>query len=99
MYQYTTPVHIFTISVDLELLSELNILYAQKDKLLFRKTKEDIVETTGKIVTVTLSQKETGMFDERFPAQIQLHAKMPNGTALASRTFEVKVHKLLETEI
>ena len=99
MYQYTTPVHIFTISTNLELLSNLNIVYAQKDKILFKKTLEDVLETSGNVVTVTLSQKETGKFDERFPAQIQLHAKTLGNVALASRVYEVPVCKLLDTEI
>ena len=99
MYQFTTPTHTFTLSMDLSLLKECHVIYAQHDKVLFVKTFEDITERSGNIITIHLSQDETGLFDERFPAQIQLHAVSNSDVVMASEIFTIEVQKLLESKI
>lgn len=99
MYQYTTPKHTFLLSMPLEELEACNITYAQHDRVLFTKTLADAEESTGNKLILHLTQKETGKFDSRFPAQIQLHAKTITGMVIASDVYEIEVEKLLDQEI
>lgn len=99
MYQYTTPLHTFILSIDLEELSDCKVIYAQQDRVLVTKTLEDAKEKTGRRLIIGLTQKETGKFDERFPAQVQLHAKTISGVVMASKIYTLAVDKLLDKEI
>lgn len=96
MYQYTTPTHKFTLSVSLDKFLKVKIIYAQKDKVLFVKTLDDIVEDSGYTATITLSQEESGRFDERFPCQIQWHVQTKDGAIMASSIYETSVQKVLD---
>ena len=98
MIRGTTPTHIYTLPVDTALLSELKIIYAQNDKILFEK-KAAQCQMTDNTASVTLTQEETFLFDCRKPVQIQLRALTAAGVALASPITLISVEKCLDSEV
>lgn len=87
--------HTFTLPFDTSLIRQVRVLYAQNDTLVLVKETEDC-KLDGKTITVTLTQKDTLLFDQNDKAEIQLRVLTTAGQALASHPKEEYVYKLLE---
>lgn len=98
MIRGTTPTHIYTLPIDTALLSELKIIYAQADNILFEKVAAHC-QMTENTASVTLTQEETFLFDCKMPVQIQVRALTVAGVALASPITLISVEKCLDNEV
>lgn len=98
MMRGTTPVHIFNIPFDTSAIESMRILYAQKEKVILTKVKEDCV-LAEKSITVQLSQEDTLLFNSGSLVQIQIRVKTTDGNVSNSDIIEVPVGKCLENEV
>lgn len=93
----TTPTHEFVIPSELTQFNEIHIIYAQNDKIVLLKTKENCTIEKNKI-SVQLTQDETFRFDPDKDVEIQLRLLIGR-EVLSSGIVKVKCQKCLETEI
>jgi hypothetical protein len=98
MIRGTTPTHTFNLPLDVSLIKEIKIIYAQSDIQLFCKRKSDCV-LEGTTVKTTLSQEETFKFDCKKMVQIQIRALTTDGRAPATEVILVPVDKCLDDEV
>lgn len=74
MIRGTTPTFTFTADIDCTQLDLLWVTFKQQDEEVFTKELPDCV-IDGNVIKVTLSEKDTLMFDHRKnPVKIQLRA-------------------------
>lgn len=94
MYRGTTPTHTFNVNTDLRTASAIYITYEQNEKPVVEKTGTAITVNQTTLVT-TLTQEETLKFrDER--VYIQIRARFPDGSAIASNIITASVDKILK---
>jgi hypothetical protein len=98
MIRGSTPTHIFNLPIDTSLLSKIRIIYAQDDKVLFKKEK-DACQCEGCKVSVKLTQEETFLFDCTKAVQIQIRAATVAGDVVPSKLKLVSVEKCLDNEV
>lgn len=94
MFRGTTPTNIFNVDVNLTNADVIWITYAQQNKVVIEKNKDDIT-ATAKTLTVELSQEDTLKLTER-EVDIQIRARFPDGTALASNIIKTTANKILK---
>ena len=94
----TTPTHTFNVPFDTSLISRVEVVYAQNDKMIFSKQTKDCVLESNR-VRVTLNQEDTFKFDHKSPVEIQLWVYPKSGGALASIPKKVGVIKCLKKEV
>lgn len=95
MIRGTTPTHYFTAPCSDENIEKVNVLYAQDDKLLFKKITEDC-KIDGSIITVQLTREETLKFNHKKPAQVQAVILTTSGDIIESLVEVIGVDKLLD---
>lgn len=95
MIRGSTPTHEFTLEIDTKDIVALEIAYAQNDKVLFIKSKEDCV-LDGNTIKVDLSQEETLKFDcyKRY-VQIQMRYKTVGAKVPISHILIEELEKCL----
>lgn len=98
MRRGTTPTHTYTLPFDSALISKLRITYKQRDETVLTKSEED-VEIAGNSVSVTLTQEETLMFDERSMVEIQLKVLTTAGDVLATDVYTIHPLRILDEEV
>lgn len=98
MIRGTTPTHTFNIPFDTNLLSEVRVIYAQSDKVLFTKNNDDCT-MNGNSISVTLTQHDTFKFDASKEVQIQLRVLTAAGEVLSSGVEIVGIAKCLDDEV
>ena len=95
MIRGTTPTHVFETDVDLSLAELIYVTY-QQGQIVVEKTKEEC-DVTSNSVSVNLSQAETLLFRAGgFQARVQIRAKFPDGSALASNIIQVDISPILK---
>lgn len=95
MIRGTTPTHIFDTDISLVSAQEIYVTYVQGDTRL-EKTIED-VKVTDDTLELELTQEETLMFAaDNYKAQVQIRAKFPDGTAVASNIMHMIVSPILK---
>lgn len=105
MKRTTTPTHVFTTNIDPSTFTALNITYAQcdttfhggKNKIILVKTLEDCVIDNDK-VSLTLTQKETNLFQGAEVISIQLHA-MVGDKSYQSNIISTICREVLNDEV
>lgn len=95
MRRGTTPTNTFNTSVSLAEAEVIYITYQQKRQTVVEKTIDDIT-VTADALTVELTQEETLLFDDRYSVSIQIRARFPDGSAIASNIMTVPVGKILK---
>ena len=95
MIQGTTPIHIFKIPFDTELIENVRIIYAQNGNVVLTKELKDCTIENGAVM-VKLSQEETFAFDAKFPIDIQIRVLTNGGDALASRVERLPIREVLD---
>lgn len=91
----TTPINVFEVDVDLRAADVIYITYAQNQKTVIERTKEDITVEEGAL-TLKLTQEETLRLKKKIPLEIQARARFPDGTALASGIVVTTVENVLK---
>jgi len=94
----TTPTNTFTVPIDLTGAVEMKIYYAQLGRVIFEKTLPDITVSSTKLIT-TLTQQETLRLKDTEPVEIQIRARMPNGSAPESDIIVTDVGRVLKDEV
>ena len=97
MFIPTTPTHIFELPLDISLLQEIEITYAQYDKPVLIKAK-DQCEIEGNTVIVKLTQEETTKFDDS-RVNIQVRVLTTSGEVFASQKEHIFGKYCLSKEI
>lgn len=99
MRKGTTPIHHFTVDLDLTTATEIYLTYKQGCKEIIEKTKKDMTITPD-TVEVTLTQQETLAFStcdlNHDKVEIQFRAKFTDGSAVASNIMTATVLKILK---
>lgn len=95
MYRGTTPSLVFKFPFN---ISEFNALYVTFDQQLGRKLERTLNDTIveDNTLIVNLSQEETLSFISDRPVKVQIRAKKPDGTAMASNIITLDVKKILK---
>ena len=96
----TTPTHVFELSCNIEVLSNVKIIYAQNGRVVLVKHLRDCeVDLNENTLTVVLTQEETFMFTADEEVEIQLRALSLDGDAVASDIYTVSVTRCLDNEV
>ena len=95
MIRGTTPTFTFTADIDCTQLDLLWVTFKQQDEEVFTKELPDCV-IDGNVIKVTLSEKDTLMFDHRKnPVRIQLRAGIGD-TRIASNMMHTTAEAILK---
>lgn len=94
----SAPTHTCTLPFDVSIIDKMILVYAQNDKEVVRKTKDDC-ELSGNVITVKLTQKETLRFNPRHKIEIQIKALTVGGDPLPSKIVTIDCEKSLITEV
>lgn len=94
MFRGTTPVNKFTTATDLSDADVVCITYKQADKVIVERQKDSITFGEG-FFSVKLTQEETLKFSER-AVSIQIRARFPDGTAIASNIITTSAEDVLK---
>ena len=95
MRRGTTPTFTFDTDIDCTQLDLLWVTFLQQDKEIFTKKLPDCV-IDGNVIKVTLSEKDTLMFDHRKnPVEIQLRAGIGD-TRIASNMMHTTAEAVLK---
>ena len=93
----TTTTNNFDVEKDLTGASAVFVTYEQGGKVVFEKTLEDgVTVVSSERLTVSLTQADTLSLNEHYPVRIQIRAKFPSGSAVASFTMEASVGEILK---
>lgn len=95
MFRGTTPTNKFTSTIDLSSADAIYITYQQANETVLEKTIEDITFGEG-FVSVQLTQEETLLFSPDRKVTIQIRAKFPDGSAIASNAIVTSVEAILK---
>lgn len=96
--QGTTPKNVFTLPFEVSQITDVRIIYSQKDAVVFTKVMADCT-LEGNTVTVALTQEDTFALESEEVVQIQLRVKRPDGNVQASVPVVTPVEKCLDTEV
>lgn len=95
MKRGTTPIHEFTVDLDLTNAVVAYVTYKQGSTTVLEKTIEDMTITPTKI-SYRLTQKETLKFKSTLPVEIQIRCRMMDDTAYETDIITIPVDKLLK---
>ena len=94
MRRGTTPKHIFETDVDLSSAVVIFLTYKQGGKTILTKELADM-DVTDKDLSVHLTQEETLMFSTKGDVNMQIRAKFPDGSAIASNVITTRAYLIL----
>ena len=94
----TTPIHLFNLPFDTDMVDKVKITYLQNDKEVLTKTKADCA-LDGNTVSVTLTQEDTFRFNSKKEVEIQIRVLTLGGEVLGSIPVKVGVSKCLDNEV
>ena len=98
MMQGTTPTHHFTLPFGTEMVAAARVIYAQNEKVVFKKELKDC-QCVGNIISVKLTQEETLKLSFPKSVQIQLRILTLGGDALNSKIYTMCVEECLDKEV
>ena len=96
MWRGTTPTYTFTLpdGVNLEDFSSVYLTFAQNGHTVLEKTKDELEAADGGF-RLLFSQADTLSFSPG-PVKIQLRARLPDGTAVASNVISTTAQEVLK---
>lgn len=94
MRRGTTPTHIFETDIDLTSAEVVYITYKQTTGETLTKEKSDIAIEEDKL-TIKLTQEETLAFQTTGRVSIQIRARFPDGSAIASNIIQTTADEIL----
>ena len=95
MRRGTTPSHTFTTDIDLSTAEVVYVTYKQGSKVILEKD-NDGIEITEDSIEVDLSQEETLSFKMGQPVRVQIRARFPDGSAVASNIIQTTADEILK---
>lgn len=99
MIRGTTPTHTFTTPLDVGIISDLRLSYAQEGVEILNKKKSEVA-LEGKTISIKLTQEETLQFDPaRGVVQIQLKVLTAGGDVFCSDVMNVNVWDSINNEV
>lgn len=96
--QGTTPTHYFNLPIDASQLDKVEITYCQNVQEVLKKQKED-AKLDGNVISVTLSQEETFLFQDEGCIEIQVRVKTKAGNVLKSNIMRTSCERCLSCEV
>ena len=99
MIRGTTPTHTFTFSVDPSEIKDFVISYAQNDKIVLEKRKDDCTISDDGKVEIMLTQEETLMFEHGVMVEMQTKALLNDGLTVVSNIIGTTVSRVLNEEV
>ena len=98
MIRGTTPTLTFTLPIEADTITLLNIAFSQRRRIVFEKSLDD-VEVYDNTITLTLSETETlKLMSDGSDVEIQLRVGVGD-VRLASEIFRVSVDRILKDGI
>ena len=94
----TTPTHSFTLPMGASNVKRIRVIYSQGDKVIL-KIDDSRFSINGTTAKVTLTQKETLLFNSSQPVDIQLRIVTKGGDSLVSDLIRTPVGVLLDDEV
>lgn len=94
----TTPSHTFTFPFETSMIEELKITYSQNRKIVLEKYLDDCTIGTNS-VTLSLTQSETFLFDEKVNVEVQARVVTTSRDVLASDIHVVIAGRCLDREV
>lgn len=95
MRRGTTPTHIFEVDIDLTIAEVVQLTYKQNNQTILTKETDDLNIETDKI-TAELTQQETLMFSTVGQVNIQIRARFPDGSVIASEILSTTAQAILK---
>lgn len=96
----STPTHVFNVPIDLTNATSVFVTYKQIDGMVtVERNKSQLDSITATKITVSLTQAETLSFTERVKCEVQIRAKLSDGSALVSNEIAFKVGKTLKSGV
>lgn len=92
--RFTTPTHTFALPFETSGITALTVVYKQGDRVVLVKHKDDVT-LSDKNVVVSLSEKDTALFDPTPKVKIQLRVGM-GSARINSDIVEVSVSDVLK---
>ena len=99
MIQGTTPTFLFKFSVNLDLIFDWRICFAQEGKENLIKTAQDCIIDENNVIYVKLSQEETLAFDEKKILKIQVKALTKDNNVIPSQIVKNYVCEILDKAV
>ena len=94
----TTPLQVFTLPFEEELVADLRITYTQSKRKILTKKLQD-VEIEGNDISFMLTQEETFKFKEKEKVMVQLKIKTIDNQVLNSDIIYLRVDPALDDEV
>ena len=98
MKRGSTPTHHFTLPFDGEVASRIEITYSQNGEVVLQKDEYDC-KVSGNVISTTLSQEDTFLFDASMNVEIQIRVKDKSGTVLESEIMCIRCGRCLSEEV
>ena len=95
MRRGTTPTHTITTDLDLTEAAVIFLTYKQCKHVVCEFERDRLTVESDQI-QVTLTQAETLAFDDRKDVDIQIRARFPDGSAVASNIMTITVTEILK---
>lgn len=95
MHRGTTPTLKFTLPFDTGSIADGSISLAQCGNVIIDRTIKSWT-LSNREIKITLTQGETLMLQPNINVEIQLRIRLSDGTALASKIFNVTVDRVLK---
>ena len=100
LWPVTTPKHKFTFPSEISSYKRILISYAQRDKVLFAKTEEDLAPGGNeKVGIISLTQEETKLIDPRAYVTIEVRAMTSSGNVPPPKQFTLAAKKVINKEV
>lgn len=95
MYRGTTPTLTFTLPIEADTITLLNIAFSQRHRIAFEKSLNDVI-IDGTTISLTLSEEETlQLKSDGSPLEIQLRVGV-GAARMASDIFTVPVSRIIQ---
>lgn len=98
MIKGSTPTFTFALPFDASAIAEARISFGQDGRELVKKV-EGVITMKGNDISCELTQRESLLFNEQKPMQIQLKVKTHEGKVLLTDIFEADVGAALNKEM
>ena len=95
MRRGTTPTNVIHTDLDLTTASSIYLTYSQNKRNIIEKELPDM-EVTKECITVHLTQQDTLRLIPDVTVKVQVRAKFPDGSAVASNIMSASVNDILK---
>lgn len=94
MIRKTTPTHIWTLSIPVEMILKIEAYYSQNGNLILKKKTDDFTLADG-TASVTLTSEDTLLFDSSCLVDIQLMVETISGEICGTKPIQKRCYECL----